>query len=122
MSVKSDLMKQIDTAVQRKRALAKDLTRDKTIAFWAAAFFTEVERVKNLDSVGIFISLALGKLDNNLRTLDRRAYTHYREGNGSMEPQVEIHWSKTYIMSNDCDPVMTISASSAFFENTLESL
>jgi hypothetical protein len=120
MSVKNDLMKQIEASVQRKKQVAKDLTRNKTIATWVSDFFSAVEKTRALDQFGYLDSLEVQKLENNLRTLDRRVYITFNQRDAN-EPVVEIHWSNAYILLNQCDPVIAMTEATAFFEKTMES-
>ena len=120
MSVKSDLMKQINAAVQHKKALSKTLTRDKTIATWVSDFFAAVEKTRDIDQNGNLGWIEVEKLANNLHTLDRRARVYFSGLKISTEPQIDIHWSSAYITQNNCEPVTVMTAASAFFDKTIE--
>lgn len=117
MSVKSDLMKQIDALVKRKKDLAEELKREKTISHWAAEFFAEVEKFKNLDNdFGTLQTIELYKFMDKIRRLDRGAWVDLKDGN------LQIGWSPAYITLHDCEPVMTLDAATAFFQDAMENL
>lgn len=120
MSAKDDVLRQIEASIQRKKILAKEVSREKTIVQWVCEFFSEVEKTKNIDDQGNFASLALSKLIINLRTLDKKCSAVFKEPKFGNDPQVEIYWSKKYILDNNCEHVMTLDASSAFFQNAIE--
>ncbi len=65
--VKQDLMKEIEAKVARKKQLAKQVSRQKTVANWVAEFFSEYDKTRKLDEgkpygYEHFTSLALNRL------------------------------------------------------------
>lgn len=123
-NVKADLLKQINNSVARKKLLAKEASREKTIAYWVSEFFVEYEKVKKLDSGhnNTFSSLALNKLTIQLRNLDRRCSVLFKEPEDGTSPVVEIHWSSKYSAANNCEDVIVFDASSAFFQSAMENI
>lgn len=121
-NAKRDLMKEIDAKVARKKVVAQQASRQKTVANWVAEFFTEYEKTKNMDNNSLyqpFLSLALNRLNIQLRSLDRKCSVDFRPSDVS-DPTVEIRWSKRFIQANNCEEVLVFDASSAYFQSALE--
>lgn len=119
MSVKDDLLKKIAATVKRKQELAKEIAHEKTVSYWVAEFFKEVENVRSVDQTGNFKALALSNLISNIRKIDRRVTVIHKEPTVG-EPQIEIRWSAVYVGMHDCEPVIVLDASSAFFQSMVE--
>lgn len=122
--VKADLLKQINEQVARKKYLAKEVSREKTIAHWVSEFFIEYEKVKKLDTShdNTFSSLAVSKLTIQLRNLDRRCSVIFKEPQADVTPTIEIHWSSQYSQANNCEDVLVFDASAAFFQSAIENI
>lgn len=123
--VKKDLMKEIEAKVARKKALTKQLSRQKTVANWVAEFFTEYEKTKRLDEGSMFqsfASLALNRLNVQLRGLDHKCFVDFRQPLDGNSPVVEIRWSDRFIQANNCEEVLVFDASSAYFQSALEDI
>jgi hypothetical protein len=121
-NVKRDLMKEIEAKVARKKVVAKQVSRQKTVANWVAEFFTEYEKTKNLDAGSIyhsFAALALDRLSIQVRGIDRKCFVDFRRHDDG-NPTVEIRWSKPFIQANSCEEVLVFDASSAYFQSALE--
>lgn len=120
--VRADLFKEIEAKVARKKAVAQQLTRTKTIASWVAEFFTEYEKNKAVDdNWGPMRILALNRLNVQLRNLDRKCDVHFRTSEDGT-PTVEITWSPAYIQANDCEEYMVFDPSSAYFQSAMEDI
>jgi ribosomal protein S26 len=122
--VKSDLMKEIEAKVIRKKQFSKQAARQKTIASWVTDFFIEYEKMKKLDQSSIyssFTSLALSRLNIQLRTLDRKCSVVFKEPEDN-SPTIEIHWSSAFIQKNSCEETLVFDASSAFFQSAMEDI
>ncbi len=120
--IKQDLMKEIEAKVARKKQLAQQVSRQKTVANWVAEFFSEYDKTKKLDEGSLyqsFASLALNRLTIQLRNLDRKCSVDFRQ-TGDGDPTVEIRWSKRFIQANNCEEVLVFDASSAFFQSAME--
>lgn len=114
-------MKEIEAKVARKKVIAKQVSRVKTVANWVAEFFTEYEKTKNMDAGSMyqsFAALALNRLSIQLRSLDRKCSVDFRPEDGN--PIVEIRWSKRFIQANNCEEVLALDAASAHFQSALE--
>lgn len=120
MSVKLDMLKQIEAAVKRKKLLSKEISREKTIAHWVSDFFTEIQNTKKMDEYGSFTHLALSKLIVNLRVLDKKVAAVFKEPADGSEPKVEIYWSQVYAAKNNCEEVTVLDAPSAYFQDAME--
>lgn len=124
-NVKQDLMKEIEAKVARRKDLAKQASRQKTVANWVADFFAEHEKFKNMDEGSLFnpfANLALNRLGIQLRGLDRRCTVDFKsleDGSGSV---IEIRWSPRFIQTNNCEEVLVLDASSAFFQSAIEDI
>lgn len=121
-NIKKDLMKEIEAKIARKKVVAQQVSRQKTVANWVAEFFTEYEKTKNMDTNSLyqpFLSLALNRLNIQLRSLDRKCSVDFRPSDAS-DPTVEIRWSKRFIQTNNCEEVLVYDASSAYFQSALE--
>lgn len=122
--VKNDLMKEIEAKVARKKQLAKQVSRQKTVANWAAEFFTEYEQTRRLEDKSGYqylTSMALNRLAIQLRALDRKCTIDFKEPNDG-SPVLEIHWSAGFVQKNDCETVLAFDASSAFFQSAMEDI
>ena len=122
-NVKRDLMKEIEAKVARKKQLSKQASRQKTVANWVAEFFTEYDKTRKLDgdnSYQHFTSLTLNRLAIQLRALDRKCTVDFREPEDGSNPVVEIRWSTRFIQANNCEEVLALDASSAYFQSALE--
>lgn len=119
--VKRDLMKEIEAKVARKKQLAQQLSRQKTVANWVAEFFTEYENTRKVEKPGDYQYLAymaINRLAIQLRGLDRKCDVELKESDGT--PIVEIRWSAPFIQRNNCEEVLVFDASSAFFQSAME--
>lgn len=118
-NAKYDLMKEINAKVARKKQLAKQVSKQKTVAKWVADFFVEFEKGKKL-SEGFhgqsLATLALKRLTDQVRTLDRRCWVSLNHDNET----IEIQWSEKFILANQCEAVLNLDAPSAFFESAME--
>ena len=115
-------MKEIEAKVARKKVLSQQVSRQKTVANWVAEFFTEFEKTKNMDKGSLFqpfVTLALNRLNIQLRGLDRKCSVDFRPSDVG-DPTVEIRWSKRFIQANNCEEVLVLDASSAFFQSAME--
>lgn len=123
-NVKADLLKQIENSVTRKKQLAKVASREKTIAYLVSEFFTEYQKVKRLGAMtsNVFSSLAVSKLTSQLRMLDRNCFVLFKEPEGEETPTIEIHWSSSYSLTNNCEDVLVFDASSAYFQSAIENI
>lgn len=125
-NIKQDLMKEIEAKIARKKLLSKQASRQKTVANWVAAFFTEYEKTKNLETdhtwnMGPFTYLALNRLNIQLRGLDVKSHVDFRKTEDG-NPIVEIRWSSKFIQLNNCEEVLVFDASSAYFQSALEDI
>lgn len=121
-NVKRDLMKEIEAKVARKKVLAKQVSRQKTVANWVAEFFTEYDKTKKLEQGSLFqpfAALALNRLNIQLRGLDRKCFVNFRPAEDG-NPTVEIQWSKRFIQANSCEEVLVFDAAAAFFQSAME--
>lgn len=120
--IKKDLMKEIEAKVARKKQLAQQVSRQKTVANWVAEFFSEYEKTKKLDEGSLyqsFAALALNRLSIQLRSLDRKCTVDFKQEDIN-NPTVEINWSQRFIQANNCEAVLVLDASSAFFQSAME--
>lgn len=118
--IRADLLKQIDAKVARKKQMAQQLNRTKTVASWVAEFFTEYEKTKSVDEAwGPMRMLALNRLNVQLRNIDRKCDVDFRVSEDGT-PTVEIRWSAKFIQENDCEDVMVFDPASAYFQSALE--
>lgn len=124
--VKNDLMKEIEAKVARKKKLSKEVSREKTVSNWVAEFFTEWDKTRKLDEGAYgyehFTSLALNRLAIQLRNLDRKCTIDFKQPDDGSAPIVEIHWSGRFILANNCEAVLALDASTAFFQSALEDI
>lgn len=123
-NVKQDLMKEIEAKVARKKILAKQASRQKTVANWVADFFTEYEKIKKMDEGSLFnnfASLALNRLSIQLRGLDRNCMVDFKQQD-DQGPLIEVRWSRKFIQTNSCEEVLVFDASSAFFQSAIEDI
>lgn len=119
--VKNDLMKEIEAKVAKKKQLAKQLSRQKTVVNWVAEFFTEYEstrRVEKPQDYQFLAHMAINRLAIQLRGLDRKCQVDLRDSDGT--PVVEIRWSAPFIQKNNCEEVLVFDASAAFFQSAME--
>ena len=124
-NAKQDMMKEIEAKVARKKMLATKTSRQKTIANWVAEFFVEYEKTKKIDDTSFFSSfksLALDRLNIQLRSLDRKCKVYFKDPKDESSPIVEIHWTTSFIQTNSCEEVLIFDASSAHFESALEDI
>lgn len=122
MSVKSDLLKEINAKAKRKKELSKALTREQTIAFFVAEFFKEMDKIGGFLSSGL-TGMAIMRLESNLKNLDRGCAVVFKSPNTPEEThRIEIRWSAPYVEKNNCEPVMVLDAAEASFQNALEQL
>lgn len=121
MSARDDIFKKINASVKKQALIAKDLSKEKTIANWASELFTELESTKLIDSDGTFAYLALHQFQTNLRKIDYKCQVYIKEQK-SDNPRVEIHWSRQYITKNDCEEVTVLDASTAYFQAAMEDI
>lgn len=120
--IKQDLMKEIEAKVARKKLVAQQLSRQKTVAKWVAEFFTEHEKLKRIEEGTMWqplTSLALNRLAIQLRAMDRKCTIDFRTEDES-NPVVDIHWSPNFVQSNNCEETTSLDASSAFFQSAME--
>jgi len=118
MSAKDDILKQIDNVIKQNKALSKDLSRERTIAKWACEFFSEVDSVKG---DRMLVALALSKFTSKLKPIDKKVSVVFKEPlNG--DSQIEIRWSKKYLVANNCESVMVLDSSAAFFQDVMEQI
>lgn len=116
-SIKRELLKKINKAVERKKELSKNLERNKTLYQWAVSFFDEV------DKAPVMANFELNKLLNKIKGLDRGAkLEYYEEDDNMLGSRIEITWSPAYVAANKCDNVFVIDAASAYFNAELETL
>lgn len=125
--IKNSLMKEIDAKIARKKELAKKVARQKTIANWVAEFFTEYDKIKDLNQTATYgyehvTSLAINRLVIQLRQLDRKCFVYFKKPEDDSTPVVEIHWSEAFVQANDCEAVLAFDASAAFFQSALEDI
>lgn len=121
--VKTDLLKEIEAKVARKKQLAHQASRQKTVANWVADFFTEYEKLRKLDQGTMyepFASLALNRLSIQLRNLDRKCNVDLKQPADGGSPVIEIRWSKRFIQMHNCEEVLVYDASSAYFQSAIE--
>lgn len=120
MSVKNDLLKKINASVKRKKELAKEVSREKTVAYLVSEFFSEVEKTKDLDrDSGIFAAIALSRLIQFIKKIDYKATVLYKQP-ASSEAHIEIRWSDNYVSEHNCEPTTVMDAASAFFQNMMD--
>ena len=123
--VKNDLMKEIEAKVARKKQLAQHLSREKTIAKWVVEFFVEYEKTKKLDEGHLYLhfsTLTLNRLAIQLRALDHKCTVDFKHFEDGGNPIVEIHWSPQFVQANNCEEVLALDASAAFFQSALEDI
>lgn len=118
MSVKNDIVKEIEARVARKKALAKEISREKTIAHLVTEFFDLLEGVKAIDEIGMFQRSALNLLEHKLRDFDKSVRVKYKRD----EELVEIHWSKAYCELTGYEQVLVIDKATAAFDKYFEEL
>ena len=123
-NVKQDLMKEIEAKIARKKVVASQASRQKTVVSWVADFFAEHEKTKNLDrdTAYMFSALALNRLRIQLRGLDGRCHADFREAEDGSGLVVEIRWSASFSQTNNCEQVLVFDASSAFFQSAMEDI
>lgn len=124
-NVKRDLMKEIEAKVAKKKLLAQQVSRQKTVAQWVADFFKEFETTRKIEEGDFWrplAHLALNRLNIQLRSIDRHCSVNFAEGDEDGTPLVEIHWSADFIQKNNCEAVLVFDASSAFFQSALEDI
>lgn len=118
--IKMDLFKEIERKVARKKLVAQQLSRSKTVATWVAEFFTEYEKTKQIDDVyGSIQMLSLNRLNIQLRNIDRKCTVEFRTSEDGTHT-VEIRWSPAFVKDNDCEEVMVFDPSSAYFQSAME--
>lgn len=120
-NIKRDLMKEIEAKVARKKQLAQQLSRQKTVANWVAEFFTEYENTRKVEKpteYQFLAYMAINRLAIQLRAIDRKCVVDLRDSDGV--PVVEIRWSAPFILANNCEEVLVLDASSAFFQGAIE--
>jgi hypothetical protein len=125
MSIKSDLMKEIDAKVARRKELAKKLSREKTVANWVSEFFSEYDNTRKLDQGNgyeYFTSLALSRLAIQLRNLDRKCTVDFRQDENGGDPVVDIHWSPKFVQANNCEDTISLDAATASFQSAMEDI
>src|SRR5688500_13399097 len=115
MSVKDDLLKKINSNIQRKKELAKEVASEKTLATWISEFFSEIERLQQDE----WKAIALSNLITKVRRIDYRAIVLYKD-NTNEASQIEIRWSDVYLSKNNCESVTVMDASTAFFQKMIE--
>ena len=118
--IKTELLREIEEKIKRKKLLAKETSREKTLAFWVSGFFAEISKLKG-GGHDYITTLALNRLTQSLRSVDKKCSVIFRQFSDT-ESQVEITWSKVYLMTHDCEKVLTMNASSADFESALEAV
>lgn len=117
---KSDLMKEIIATVARKKEVAKQVSRQKTVANWVAEFFIELEKVKKMDPRSPLIYLSVKRLAVQINTIDRRAFVDLRFDDASLQDVIEITWSDAFVLANNCEKALVLDASSALFQSAME--
>jgi hypothetical protein len=120
----SELQKEIEAKIARKKQLAQQVSQQKTIAKWVSEFFTEYEKTKRLDGTGYpaFAHLALSRLNVQLSNLDRNCRVNFADSSEDDNLVVEIRWSKHFAQANNCEEVLIFDASSAFFQSAIEDI
>jgi hypothetical protein len=122
-NVKRDLMKEIETKVARKKALAQQVSRQKTIATLVADFFTEYEKVRKMDSGSFYANfemLVIQSLRAKMSNIDRKCVVNFRKPEDGSNPVVEIKWSQSFVQTNNCEETLVLDASSAFFQSMID--
>lgn len=114
-NIKSDLLKQIEAKVARKKELAKEVSREKTIVHWVSEFFTEFSKTRKLDPIGY---MAVQSLTARLRKFDRKVDVVFKVDSET----IEIRWSSQYLQDNNCEDHLVFDASSAHFQSAMETL
>lgn len=117
---KSDLMKEIMATVARKKEVAKQVSRQKTVANWVAEFFIELEKVKKMDPRSPLIYLSIQRLAYQIATIDRKSHVDLRFDDASRQDVVEITWSDAFVLVNNCEKALVLDASSALFQSAME--
>ncbi len=117
---KNDLMKEILATVARKKEVAKQVSRQKTVANWVADFFIELEKIKKIDPHSPLIHLSLRRLATQLRALDRWSFVDLKIDETSKQDVVEILWSDSFVVANNCEAALVFDAASAIFQSAME--
>jgi hypothetical protein len=121
MSVKSDLMKQIEASVQRKKDLVKEMARERTVSDLVAGFFQELERIRNFHDSQYLPAMLLGLLRDKLRSIDSGVHAELIAEAGE-EYRIEIQWSPQYVEKYSCEPITVLDVSTALFQSAMEKL
>ena len=117
---KNDLMKEIMATVARKKEVAKQVSRQKTVANWVAEFFIELEKVKKMDPRSPLIYLNCNLLQQQIKSIDKRSTVDLRFDDASLQDVVEITWSDAFVLANNCEKALVLDASSALFQSAME--
>lgn len=117
---KNDLMKEIMTTVARKKVVAKQVSRQKTVANWVAEFFIELEKVKKMDPRSPLIYLNCNLLRQQIKSIDKRSNVDLKFDDASLQDVVEITWSDAFVLANNCEKALVLDASSALFQSAME--
>jgi hypothetical protein len=118
MGIKEDMLKQVNARVDKKKLLARQAAKPKTLNRWAVKFFKEVDNLPPEGFDGI-ITLALSEINSNIQTVDRRAYVIYKYDSPS-NAVLEVHWSNAYVAANNCEPVLVIDPATAYLDVALD--
>lgn len=117
---KNDLMKEIMATVARKKIVAKQVSRQKTVANWVAEFFIELEKVKKMDPRSPLIYLNCNLLQQQIKSIDKRSTVDLRFDDASLQDVIEITWSDAFVLANNCEKALVLDASSALFQSAME--
>ncbi len=117
---KNDLMKEIMATVARKKEVAKQVSRQKTVANWVAEFFIELEKVKKMDPRSPLIYLNCNLLQQQIKSIDKRSTVDLRFDDASLQDVIEITWSDAFVLANNCEKALVLDASSALFQSAME--
>lgn len=117
---KNDLMKEIIATVARKKIVAKQVSRQKTVANWVAEFFIELEKVKKMDPRSPLIYLNCNLLQQQIKSIDKRSTVDLRFDDASLQDVIEITWSDAFVLANNCEKALVLDASSALFQSAME--
>lgn len=127
MSVKKDLLKEIEKKASRIREKRTAAASVKTIERYIADFFKDIEDARSLNNNEYYdynlVSNAHHSLESKLKNFDKGVKTSlnwsYTEENESALSGyivgVTIWWSSSYINKNNCDPSLYLDAGSLLF-------
>lgn len=127
MSIKNDLLKEIEKKASRIREKRTAAASVKTIERYIAEFFKDIEDARSLNNNDYYdynlVSNAHRSLESKLKNFDKGVKTalkwsHTEEDASALSGYiigVTIWWSSAHIAKNNCDPSLYMDAGSLLF-------